>query len=77
MVTSDDVGMIDRTIVSPALYRSMIKPRQQRTFDFFRARTDAKLFYHTDGAIYSLLPDFVELGVDILNPIQVSANRNG
>ena len=73
MVTSDDVGMIDRTIVSPALYRSMIKPRQQRTFDFFRARTGAKLFYHTDGAIYSLLPDFVELGVDILNPIQVSA----
>lgn len=73
MVTSDDVGMIDRTIVSPALYRSMVKPRQKRTFDFFRERTGAKLFYHTDGAIYQLLPDFVELGVDILNPIQVSA----
>lgn len=73
MVTSDDIGMIDRPIVSPALYRRMIKPRQKKTFDFFKARTDAKLYYHTDGAVYSLLPDLVELGVDILNPIQVSA----
>ncbi len=77
MVTSDDIGMIDRPIVSPALYRKLIKPRQMKTFDFFRARTDAKLYYHTDGAIYSLLPDLVDLGVDVLNPIQVSATGMG
>lgn len=77
MVTSDDVGMIDRPLVSPALYRSLIKPRQKKTFDFFRARTGAKLFYHTDGAIYSLIPDFIEIGVDALNPIQLNAEGMG
>ncbi len=77
MVTSDDLGMIDRPLVSPALYRRLIKPRQKRTFDFFRAHTDAKLFHHSDGAIYPLIPDLIDLGVDILNPIQVSAEGMG
>jgi len=73
MVTSDDLGMTDRPLVSPALYRSLIKPRQQRTFDFFRARTGAKLYCHTDGAVYPLIPDLIEIGADVLNPVEVSA----
>jgi uroporphyrinogen decarboxylase len=73
MVTSDDLGMTDRLLVSPSLYRALIKPRQQRTFDFFRARTGAKLYCHTDGAVYPLIPDLIEIGVDALNPIEVSA----
>jgi uroporphyrinogen decarboxylase len=73
MVTSDDLGMTDRTLISPALYRALIKPRQQRTFDFFKARTPAKRYYHTDGAIYSLLPDLVEIGTEVLNPVEVRA----
>ncbi len=73
MVTSDDLGGTDRTLISPAVYRSLIKPRQKRTFEFFKQRTGAKLFFHTDGAIYDFLPDFVDMGVDVLNPIQVSA----
>jgi uroporphyrinogen decarboxylase len=73
MVTSDDLGMTDRPLVSPTLYRSLVKPRQQRTFDFFRARTGAKLYCHTDGAVYPLIPDLIEIGVDALNPIEVSA----
>lgn len=77
MVTSDDLGGTDRTLISPALYRSLIKPRQRQTFDFFRARTGAKLYFHTDGAVYPLIPDFIELGVDALNPIQVSAAGMG
>ena len=77
MVTSDDLGMTDRPLVSPALYRSLIKPRQQRTFDFFRARTGAKLYCHTDGAVYPLIPDLIEIGVEVLNPIEVSAAGMG
>jgi uroporphyrinogen decarboxylase len=73
MVTSDDLGMTDRTLISPALYRALIKPRQKRTFDFFRARTGAKLYFHTDGAIYPLIPDLIEIGTEVLNPIEVSA----
>ena len=77
MATSDDLGMADRLLISPATYRSLIKPRQKRTFDFFRERSDAKLFYHNDGAIYPLIPDFIEIGVEALNPIQVSATGMG
>jgi uroporphyrinogen decarboxylase len=73
MVTSDDLGMTDRTLISPSLYRTLIKPRQKRTFDFFKARTAAKRYYHTDGAIYPLLGDFVEIGVEVLNPVEVRA----
>jgi uroporphyrinogen decarboxylase len=73
MVTSDDLGMTEGPLISPALYRTLIKPRQQRTFDAIRARTNAFLYYHTDGAIYSLLPDLVEIGVQVLNPVEVRA----
>ncbi|UCF94671.1 MAG: hypothetical protein JSW39_11100 [Desulfobacterales bacterium] len=77
MVSSDDLGMNDRTIVSPQMYRDLIKPRQKRTFEFFRDRTAAKRFYHCDGAIYPLIGDFIEIGVEALNPIQVSAAGMG
>lgn len=77
MVTSDDLGMTDRTLISPDLYRALIKPRQKRTFDFFKARTAAKRYYHTDGAIWPLLPDLVEIGVEVLNPVEVRAAGMG
>ena len=77
MVTSDDLGMIDRTLVSPPMYRELVKPRQKRTFDFFRKNSDAKLFYHCDGAIHQLIHDFIELGVEALNPIQLNAAEMG
>ena len=73
MVSTDDFGMTDRTIVSPQMYRELIKPIQRRMFDFFKTRTRAKRFLHTDGAVYPLIEDFIELGADALNPIQVSA----
>ena len=75
--TSDDLGMIDRTIVSPEMYRELVKPIQKRTFDFFKGRTKAKRFYHCDGSIYSIIEDFIEIGIEALNPIQVSAAGMG
>jgi uroporphyrinogen decarboxylase len=77
MVSSDDLGMIDRPLISPTMYRALVKPRQKRTFDLFRKHTNAKLFYHCDGAILPLIPDFIEIGVDILNPIQLNAKDMG
>jgi len=71
--TSDDLGMTDRLIVSPEMYRRLIKPLQKKTFDFFRDRTPAKRFFHCDGALYPLIEDFIEIGAEVLNPIQVSA----
>ncbi|MBN1685858.1 MAG: hypothetical protein JW852_04340 [Spirochaetales bacterium] len=77
LVSSDDLGMADRTIVSPDMYRELIKPGQKRTFDFFKERTPAKRFYHCDGAIYPIIEDLIEIGVEALNPIQVSAAGMG
>jgi len=69
----DDLGMQDRLLVSPAMYRRMIKPRHARIIAAIRERTRAKVFFHSDGAVAELIPDFIEIGLDILNPVQVSA----
>ncbi len=69
----DDVGMQNSTMISPEQYREFIKPRHKRMYDFIKTKTKAKIFYHSCGSVYSLIPDFIEAGVDILNPIQRSA----
>lgn len=68
----DDLGMQDRPLVSPAMYRRMIKPFHARIIAAIRERTRAKVFFHSDGAIADFIPDLIEIGVDILNPVQVS-----
>ncbi|MBS3792060.1 uroporphyrinogen-III decarboxylase [Candidatus Bipolaricaulota bacterium] len=73
----DDVGTQDSLLISPETYREMIKPRQRELFDTIKSCTDAKIFYHTDGAIWRLIPDLIEIGVDILQPIQVNSGRMG
>ncbi len=70
---ADDIAFGDRTMVSPALYRSLIKPRQRRYLDLVHSKTQAKVLYHTCGAVYPLIGDLIEIGVDVLNPVQVSA----
>jgi uroporphyrinogen decarboxylase len=77
MALTDDLGMYDRTIISPEMYRQLVKPLQKRLFDFFKARTKATRFYHCDGAVYPILEDFIEVGTEILNPVQVSAAGMG
>jgi len=71
----DDVGMQRSLYISPAFYRRFIKPRQKRIFDFIHAHTRAKVFYHSCGSVYDVIPDFIEIGVDALNPIQRSAAK--
>jgi len=71
----DDVGMQESTYISPDMYRKFVKPRKKRLFDFIHSRTRAKIFYHSCGSVYDLVPDFIEEGVDILNPIQRSAAK--
>ena len=71
---TDDLGMQQSPMISPDLYRSLIKPRQRKMCDFIRSKTDAYIYLHSCGSIAEFVPDFIEMGVDILNPIQVSAN---
>jgi len=59
--------------MSPKTYREIIKPIYQKWYKFIRSKTEAKIFYHSDGNVVDLLDDFIENGADILNPVQVSA----
>lgn len=69
----DDLATSETTIISPELYREMVKPYQKRYFDALKSMTDAKLMYHSCGNIIDFIDDLIELGVDILNPVQVNA----
>lgn len=70
---NDDYGAQSALQIAPEIYRSLFKPRQKRWIEFVKARTQAKVFIHCDGAIEEILPDFIEIGIDILNPLQTSA----
>ncbi len=77
VAVGDDLAMQRSTLVSPKMYRDLIWPLQKRQFGFLRARTNAKIFYHTCGSVYTIIPDIIDMGVDILNPVQVSAVNMG
>jgi len=72
---ADDLSTQSGPMISPALYRKMVKPRHARLFGHIRriARAKVHIFYHSCGAIRAFMPDLIEVGVDILNPVQVSA----
>ena len=71
----DDLGMQTGLQISPDMYRTFVKPCHKRLFDFIHARTDAKLWLHTCGSVYDIIPDLIEVGVDVLNPVQTSAKN--
>ena len=67
----DDFGMQDRMLVSPQVFRDFFKPIYAELFqEFKKINPDVKIAFHTDGDVEPILPDFVEIGVDILNPVQ-------
>jgi uroporphyrinogen decarboxylase len=72
---ADDLGTQTSSLVSPDMYRKLIKPRHKKLFDFIKQKTagKTKVFLHSCGNIYELIPDLIDAGVDILNPVQVSA----
>ncbi len=69
----DDLGFQNGPMMSMELYRKMIRPHHARLFGYLRSRTTAKIGYHTCGSVVHLIPDLIEMGVDALNPVQVSA----
>ena len=69
----DDLGTEQSLLISPRMYRDILKPIHAEFISFIKARTNAKVFFHTDGDVAPLIEDFIEIGVDILNPIQTSA----
>lgn len=71
----DDLGTQESLLISPKMYREFLKPIHADFISFIKSRTKAKVFFHTDGDVFNLIEDFIEIGVDILNPIQTSAGR--
>ena len=71
----DDLGSQDRLMISPRMYRKMLKPLHADLIAYIKERTKAKVFFHTDGDVFDLIEDFIEIGVDVLNPIQTSAGK--
>jgi uroporphyrinogen decarboxylase len=69
----DDLTGQDGWLISPNVYRRMIKPKQRRLVEAMKRRTSAKIYYHCCGAAFDLIPDLIDVGFDILNPVQVSA----
>lgn len=71
---ADDVGTQDRLMISPRMFRQFVAPSLRR-FIAQAKEYGQRVMYHTCGAVRRLIPDFIEMGVDILDPIQVSANN--
>lgn len=67
----DDFGTQKGMLMDPATFRKYFKPRMKYMFDEFRkVRSDIKLAWHTCGSVVPIIPDFIEIGLDILNPLQ-------
>jgi len=73
VLASDDLGAQRGLLVSPNAYREMIKPRHKRYFQQMHEMSGAKVLFHSCGSVVDILGDLVEIGVDGINPVQVSA----
>ncbi len=70
---ADDFGTQRSLLISPRVFREMFKPRYAELIRHIRRFTGAKVFLHCDGAITPLIEDFIEIGVQVLNPLQPTA----
>ena len=76
LVEADDLSTQQGPIISPSVYKKCIKPRHEKLLSFLHKKAPCvRIFFHTCGSVYDLLPDLIEVGVDILNPVQVSAAK--
>lgn len=69
----DDVGTQDRLLLSKEMWRERLKPRLKRVIDAIREASGGRkvwVHYHSDGDVTPLVADLIEIGVDILNPVQ-------
>jgi uroporphyrinogen decarboxylase len=69
----DDLGMQTGPQISPRMYRELFKPYYERIYSYIRENSDLYIFLHSCGGFYELISDLIEIGVQILNPVQTSA----
>jgi uroporphyrinogen decarboxylase len=67
----DDLAGQGGPLFSPDFYRKVVKPRQKRLAQHIKSLTNAKIWYHTCGCCYEYIPELIDNGIDILNPVQI------
>jgi uroporphyrinogen-III decarboxylase len=72
-VASDDAGTQRGEFISPQLWEEMLKPHYRRVCDWVHQNTNWKTFLHSCGSVYHLIPHWIDAGIDIFNPVQISA----
>jgi uroporphyrinogen decarboxylase len=70
---TEDLGTQLNLMISPEAYREFIRPRTKQLFEVIKKNSRAKVAQHSCGAIFPLIPELIGAGIDILNPVQVSA----
>ncbi|MHC4579977.1 MAG: uroporphyrinogen decarboxylase family protein [Planctomycetota bacterium] len=75
VMIGDDVGGQWGPLFSPGFYREIVKPRQKKLVGHIKSLTEAKIWYHTCGSVAEYIPDLLDNGIDILNPVQISAEN--
>ena len=55
------------------VYKEIVKPRHKKLAQYIKSRTNAKIWYHTCGACTQYIPELIDNGIDVLNPVQISA----
>ena len=73
MFFGDDLGMQDRLLIKPTMWREFVKPRYREMFDAVH-KTGAHVWFHTDGYVMDIVSDLVDVGVDVLNVNQLVLN---
>ncbi len=73
IMIGDDLAGQNGPLFHPGIYTDLVKPRHKRLVQYIKSRTGAKLWYHTCGACAGYIPDLLDNGIDVLNPVQISA----
>ena len=77
IMIGDDLAGQNGPLFSPAIYRGIVKPRHKKLVQYIKSRTKAKIWYHTCGSAIEYIPDLLDNGIDVLNPVQLSARGMG
>ena len=75
VMVGDDIAGQFGPLFSPKFYRRIVKPRQKKLLQHIKSLTTAKIWYHTCGSVTEYIPDLLDNGIDILNPVQTSAKN--
>ncbi len=73
VMIGDDLAGQDGPLFSPDFYRKFVKPRHKKLIQHIKSLTSAKIWYHTCGGCSAYIPELIDNGIDILNPVQISA----